>query len=357
MLALSGAGLLVRFAEVSTGVGGLAVFVQTLGSGVGNMEASMYGFFSRRFRLGLPIIGRSLGLIVLAVSPALAQTNIPVPNHSFESPFTKFAWPDADVWEESGPVSEDPQLPGIMETLDTGVFINSPVDGNGDPSPFFISNGDGNQIGFISANDAVDIAFFQQLGIPFEVGGAYTLQVDVGESIFFPPLTFNPNDPEPPNNPDPALLAIRLYYEDDGMIKQTVAIRLVATDELPGGADTGVLLAAFVASLGTTVVGDARLDRPIGIEIRPIDGLSGVWNVDNVRLVVDCGAGGGSGDTNLDGFLDDVDSARLAPCMNGPQGGSLPDGCPPCAFDRLDGDHDGDLDLLDVANFAIMFDG
>ena len=82
-----------------------------------------------------------------------------------------------------------------------------------------------------------------------------------------------------------------------------------------------------------------------------------MWNVDNVRLAVDCGAGGASGDTNLDGFLDDVDSAELAPCVSGPRGESPPDGCPPCAFERLDSDHDGDLDLLDVANFAIMFDG
>ena len=118
-----------------------------------------------------------------------------------------------------------------------------------------------------------------------------------------------------------------------------------------------VLLAAFVAALGATNAGDAWLGEPIGIEIRPFDGLAGVWNVDNVRLVVDCGVGGASGDTNLDGSLDDADSALLAPCVTGPQGGSPPTGCPPCAFDRLDGDRDGDLDLLDVANFAIMFDG
>lgn len=303
--------------------------------------------------IGLRIAGSALGLLTLAASPALGQVDIPVPNHSFEAPTTLFAWPDADVWEESGPLSEDPQLPGIRDTLDTGLFFNSPVDENGDPSPFFISNADGGQLGFIFAADDDDIAFFQQLNVPFEAGAAYTLKVDVGESFFFPPLTYNPNDPNPPPDPDPALLALRLYYKDALMQKVTLAERLVSADELPKGFDAGVLLAEFAAITGFSVPTDAWPGQPIGVEIRPFDGLSGVWNLDNVRLAVDCGPGGLAGDANVDGSIDLLDHSAFAACITGPRGVSRPAACPPCAFKRLDSEGDGDLDLLDFAELAV----
>lgn len=298
--------------------------------------------------------GVALGFLTLAGTSSLAQVDIPVPNHSFESPGTFFAYPDANVWEESGPVGENPQLPGVVDTLDTGVFFNSPVDQTGQPSPFFIRNADGTQLGFIAAPNDADIAFFQQLDVPFEMGAAYALRVDVGESYFFPPLTYNPNDPPPPD-PTPALLAVRLYYEDPLIRKVAVAERVVSASELPKGADAGVLLVEFSAITGFSEATDPWPGEPIGIEVRPLDGLAGVWNVDNVRLSVDCGPGGPAGDANVDGAVDAADFAALALCLTGPQGETRPTGCPPCAFQRLDANGDGDLDLFDFAEMAVTF--
>jgi len=295
-----------------------------------------------------------LGAILLGLAPAGALAAIPIPNASFEAPQTFFAWPDAEEWEESGPVSEDPQLPGVVDTLDTGVFFNSPVDGEGQPSPFFITNADGMQVAFMFADDASTIAFYQELATPFEVGGTYTVNLLVGESLFFPPLTYNPNDPNPPPDPDPALVAVSLYYVDALGAKVHLAERIVSADEMPDGPNTGVLL-VDVSTTGAEVhFADAWAGAPIGVMIRPVLGESGVWNLDHARLAVDC-AIGVAGDTDLDGDVDNVDFAMFADCLGGPGAGALPDGCPPCAFERVDADADGDVDLVDFAEFARNF--
>jgi len=282
--------------------------------------------------------------------------SVAVANHSFESPTTTFAFPDATDWDETGPVGQDPQLPGVIDTLDTGVFFNSPVDSNGAPSPFFITNADGMQLGFIGAADNLDIAFLQQLDIVYETGAAYTLRLDVGESFFFPPSTVNPNDPDPPPNPPPALLAVRLYYLDAMQQRITLAERVVSDDEMPGGPDTGVLLVEFAATTGFLASGSAPVGQSVGIEIRPVLGLSGVWNLDNARLSVDCGAGGVPGDTDLDGDVDATDYDAFSKCLGGPQS-APPVGCSPCALGRSDSDGDGDIDLRDFAALAAGFTG
>jgi hypothetical protein len=99
---------------------------------------------------------------------------------------------------------------------------------------------------------------------------------------------------------------------------------------------------------------DAWAGAPIGVMIRPVLGLSGVWNVDHARLTVTC-ALGAPGDVDLDGDVDSVDYATFERCLNGPGGIERPPGCYPCAFERLDADHDGDLDLGDFAAFARGF--
>ncbi len=321
------------------------------------MEAALYTFRSSTWRSGLRAFGCLLA-VVGASAPALGQTSIPVPNHSFEMPGTFFAFPDADIWEETGPVGSDPRLPGVVDTLDTGVFFNSPVDQEGLPSVFFITNADGIQLAFLGALDNADIAFFQQLADPYESNASYTLRVDVGESFFFPPLTFNPNDPNPPPNPDPALLSLRLFYEDDAMQKVTLAERVVSADELPNGADAGVLLVEFSAISPTTTsfpIVDPAVGNSIGIDIRPSVGLSGVWNLDNVRVEVTCNPVSPADDADVDGDVDLDDYAMFSECVSGAQDMTRPTNCPPCAFDRLDGDHDGDVDLHDYGRFAVMF--
>jgi hypothetical protein len=298
--------------------------------------------------------GFGMAIALGMVASAHGQVPIEIPNGSFENPATVFAFPDADEWDETGPVGEDPQLPGVVDTLDTGVFFNSPVDGEGQPSPFFIPNGDGLQIGFIGADDASTIAFFQELPEVYEVGGTYTVNLLVGESFFFPPLTFNPNDPNPPPDPDPALLELSLYYTSGSGDKIVVTDRIVSAEEMPDGPSAGLLL-VDVATTGMSVqASDAWAGAPIGVMIRPVLGLSGVWNVDHARLAVTC-ATGTPGDADLDGDVDLADHAALAGCLTGPQNTDRPTGCPPCAYARLDADGDDDIDLRDFAELMERF--
>jgi len=278
-------------------------------------------------------------------SPAYAAVNITILNHSFESPQTTFAFPDATDWDETGPISEDPQLPGVVDTLDTGVFFNSPVDSMGMPSPFFIPNADGMQLGFIGAVDNSDIAYFQELDAPYEVAAKYTLLLDVGTSSFLPPRIFSSSDPP--------LLAVRLYYDESPSSRVIVTQRLVSLDEMPENTN----LIEFAATTGFLDVSSSAVGENIGVEIRPFAGEFGNWNLDNARLSADCGTGFAFGDVDADGDVDLTDYAVVAECVTGPQNGPAPASCPPCAFERSDSDADGDVDLRDVAVFLSGFTG
>lgn len=286
------------------------------------------------------------GLTMLMAIPARGQvTDVAILNHSFESPQTTFAFPDATDWDETGPISEDPQLPGVMDTLDTGVFFNSPVDGKGAPSPFFIPNADGMQLGFIGAIDNTDVAFFQQLTATYEVGATYTLLLDVGTSSFLPPRILSSNDPP--------LLALRLYYDESPVSRVVMAERLISLDEMPENTN----LIEFATTTGILDASTNAIGENIGIEIRPFAGEFGNWNIDNARLSADCGTGIAIGDVDADGDVDLVDYETVANCVTGPQNGPAPAGCPPCAFLRSDSDADGDVDLHDVAAFTSGFTG
>lgn len=277
-----------------------------------------------------------------------AGGEIAVPNASFEAPVTFFAYPDAAVWVEWGPVGESPELPGVMDTLDTGVFFNSPFVEGGAPSPYYISNAEGAQLGFIGANAELGLAFYQILDARYEAGATYTLSLGVGESFFFPPLTYNPNDPNPPADPDPALLGIGLLYGSGETLLGPVMSRLVSTDDMPDGPNQGVLLAEISTTGFAVTTADPWYGRQIGVGIQPLLGLSGVWNVDAVRLTVECTLGA-SADSDLDGDVDLVDLAALIRCTTGPGETERPAGCQVCEYARLDGDADGDVDLRDAA--------
>lgn len=321
---------------------------------ISTRPAARGDFRARMERFGLRAWVCAL-LVAGSAAAARAEFEIAIPNASFEAPLMPPFWPDAEDWEETGPVREDPQLPGVVDTVDTGVFFNSPVDGEGNPLPFYIVNADGNQLGFIFADDASTIAFFQQLATPFEAGGTYTVNLLVGESYFFPPLTYNPSDPDPPVNPDPALLSLSLYYVDSGGERVVVSERVISAAEMAGPPNKGTLLVDVGTTGAPVQITDPWVGAPIGVMIRPVQGLAGVWNVDHARLSVDC-AVGAPGDTDLDGDVDMADFAGFDACHSGP-GGTQPGGqCPPCRYARLDCDADGDVDLRDFAALAGNFE-
>lgn len=286
-----------------------------------------------------------IAVTVSSSSPAHGDVDIAILNPSFESPTTFFAYPDATDWDETGPISEDPQLPGVIDTLDTGVFFNSPVDGMGMPSPFYIPNADGMQLGFIGAVDDTDIAYFQELDAPYEVGAKYTLLLDVGTSSFLPPRIFSSSDPP--------LLAVRLYYDESPSSRVVVAERLISLVEMPENTD----LIEFASTTGFLGASSNAIGESVGVEIRPFAGEFGNWNLDNARLSADCGTGTAFGDVDADGDIDLSDYSVVAECFTGPENGPAPVTCPPCAFERSDSDLDGDVDLSDVAQFVMGFTG
>ncbi len=248
-------------------------------------------------RLQILSFGTLIG--AMAVSTSISRADIPVPNGSFEGPDTTLLggiWPDAEQWDEFGFVDNDlskydglPIPPGYTisdaDTLDTGVFYNSPVipnqQGGFDPNPLFITNASGglfapSQLAFMFAVPQPlpgdpPIAFRQTLTETYQAGVDYDLLFNVGESYYVPLVG--------------ATMEIRLSYDDAGVL-QTLASQQVSQADLPQGVQKGVLLLEDVtASLAGLEASHPAVGQPIVIEILPTVGVSGVWVFDEVRLV------------------------------------------------------------------------
>ncbi len=222
--------------------------------------------------------------------------SIPVQNHSFEDVQTYLlggVWPEvdadpvnADYWLEFGPVGGElnafPESlipPGFIlpddATLDTGVFFNSPVyeqDGQFIPSPAYITNAHGNQVAYMFASSTLDpgVGFRQVLDTTYEAGLSYLLTVAVGKSFYLPPTGGSTSDPS---------MGIRLLYEDGEGQWQVLAEQVVYVSQVES-----TLLTDFTTQTGLLDEASAAIGARIGIEFVPLDGTSGVWTLDNVRL-------------------------------------------------------------------------
>ena len=221
-----------------------------------------------------------------------------VANHSFEAVDTlpvSGIWPEADIdpvnanfWLEPGPVDETlnafpPALipPGFAPpagaTLDTGIFFNAPV--NQDPdtgqfvtNPSFVINADGDQLAYLFAKDDLqpNLGFIQQTAAVYQDGDVYAMTAAVGKSFFVPPVGGSQGDPT---------LALRLLYVDAFETMHVVHEMAVAASVVQS-----TLLSDFSVIAPAARVGDPWLGRPIALAIRPLDGDSGVWIFDDVRL-------------------------------------------------------------------------
>ena len=228
-----------------------------------------------------------------------SAADIIVPNGSFEDVNTLAVggvWPEADAdpinadfWHEPGPVNDDfsafpPNLipPGFDPpegaTLDTGVFFNVPA--FQDPSTgetvlndSFVTNADGNQLAYLFAKDDLDppISFTQYLSQVFQPGFEYTLTSGVGKSFFLPPIGGSQGDPS---------AALRLVYRNDSGDMHTVAETAVAVSQVEN-----TTLRDFSTRMSVDLT-DPWQGREIGIAFAPVDGASGAWILDHVRLTV-----------------------------------------------------------------------
>ena len=224
--------------------------------------------------------------LMCGLRPALAGP-ITVPNGSFEGPDASASpLPDVDAWTKAGPERVQPHL-GQEGLLDTGVFINQPQ-GTG----LHITGVDGAQLAFMGAQGPANIpdgqppiALYQQLpDARFEVGRAYHLVIAVGPASSAAgrdPRTDNPSDPDP--DAPPAVLGFRFYYLPEG--QDPLGPRLdVATGQVRSDQLQQNRVIDFELVTNPVHATDPWRHRPIGLEIAPQLGLSGFWNLDNVRV-------------------------------------------------------------------------
>lgn len=233
------------------------------------------------------------GLMAAALAwSSAAAYGVTVHNASFEDVDTLQVggvWPEvdldpvnADYWIESGPVSDDISdfpdgliPPGFVlngpATLDTGVFFNSPFTSDG-VNEAYITNAHGNNVAYMFASNTLEpaVGFRQLLDATYEEGKSYHLAVAVGKSYYLPPT--GAGDPS---------MAIRLLFQDWDDSWQVFAETVIHVSEVEA---TGTMLTDFFIDTDVLVNEQTAVTRRIGIEIVPIDGISGVWTFDNVRL-------------------------------------------------------------------------
>jgi hypothetical protein len=215
-----------------------------------------------------------LAALLALPAGALQAGPIYVPNASFESPTTTYAWPNVDAWQQV----PDPNA------LQSGVFLNTlPGD------PYHIDNCDGNQAAFLFASNQV--ALFQDhdstdwsnavpthaFNATFDVGNSYTLTVGViGTTNLSIPMQAG------------TTFELSLYYRDIMGSRTTVAAKVITND--PAIFTSVNHFMDCQVRLPIVLPTDPWAGQHIGVQflstVSPaLEG--GYWDLDNVRLTSD----------------------------------------------------------------------
>jgi len=208
----------------------------------------------------------------------IQAANIPVPNSSFESPFTAFADPRIDGWQETPKPDWYDESGGYLWDQLTGVYLNLPPE-----DPETIVNCDGSQAVWIFA--VPQAGFFQDymsidwsattpshaFDARFEVGKGYQLTVGVlgGGG----------------NMQTGVSLLVGLYYRNaSGDRVSVAATNIVYVPPAVPGAKQFTDVAVHVPTVQAT---DACAGQHIGIQlVSTVDPAlaGGFWDLDHVRL-------------------------------------------------------------------------
>ncbi len=204
---------------------------------------------------------------MIGANSSLSAAPIPVPNGSFESPPTTFAFPAIDAWQ---------QTPLDFFAPVSGVFSNVPPP---------IDNCDGTQLGFLFAApdatvfldyDAVDWMTATHLfEATYQVGASYTFTAAViGGTNLAVPMQ------------EGTTLQMSLYYRDLSNNIVTLAARTIT--------NSGSLfpspfhLVDFQVDLPVVQATDAWAGKHIGLQFlsttTDTNLFGGYWDLDNVRL-------------------------------------------------------------------------
>jgi len=236
------------------------------------------------------VAGSCVGVIsavsLLAVLPSQADP-LGLVNASFElypitppensTDYADYVLPVVFGWVESGPVTSQQ---GFTGTLDTGVFLNAPIDFGGGFILPPISNADGNQLAFMQVNSLADgisephVSILQESSGVFEIEKAYTFTLGIGPGVLFPPST----DDEINN---PATIVLSLGYIDPGTSDFiNLGNRVVNANELNGDAT----LKDFFVTVGPGSIGGPALGNEVTVRVLQLGGTGGGFNLDNARL-------------------------------------------------------------------------
>ncbi|MGD0258277.1 MAG: hypothetical protein ABSD29_00460 [Verrucomicrobiota bacterium] len=209
-----------------------------------------------------------LGFVALAAWTAPLQAGtIYIPNASFESPVTDYAWPQIDSWQQTPSWTNE----------ESGVFLNLPP---------YIDNCDGSQAAFLFA--APQAALFQDYdstdwsnSVPthafnatFDVGESYTLTVAVlgGTNLTYPMQVGT-------------TLQLSLYYRDASSNMVIVAATTITNSGQLFPTNTHFVdFSVYVPGVRTN---DPWAGQNIGVQIASTvspDLAGGYWDLDNVRL-------------------------------------------------------------------------
>jgi len=219
----------------------------------------------------------ALGMLLVSGS-VLGQTNIQVPNASFESPETVFADPQVDDWEKTAQPFWWDEQNGPWTQL-TGVFLNTT---NG--SPDHIGNMDGNQALFLFALPTVGLfQDYDSIGgtntVPsnafnatYQAGKSYRLTVGViggGGGMT-----------------EGAALGVGLYYRD--VLSNRVSVAMTNIAFTPSGFPDTTNFIDFSVTTPPVKPGDDWAGEKIGVQLLSAVGFEyisgGYWDLDHVRL-------------------------------------------------------------------------
>jgi hypothetical protein len=272
----------------------------TVGSTVVTYQTSMFTNLNQLldFQVQVPAVqstdtwaGQNIGILIESiVAPNLISgvwdvdnvrlaENIAVPNFSFESPVTPFAFTNIDSWQKTPqPSTFDTNIFGPWDTL-VGLFANTAAT-NAD----YIDNAQGNQLAYLFAYPQAGI--FQDYNsvdwshttpthafdAKFQPGWAYILSVGLTSSREEPLM-------------DGSTLLLTLYYRDAASNMVTVG-STIATFQTSVFTNLNHLIDFQVRVPGVRAT-DPWANQNIGILIESIVApnlISGVWDVENVRL-------------------------------------------------------------------------
>ena len=229
-----------------------------------------------------PTVGFCTLLLLPAAISTQGGTPIPVPNFSFESPATDFAYPQVNSWQRSPKPDwfvEDAQQQWAFLT---GVFKNTP-EGSGD----HINNLNGQQALFLFAYPQV--ALFQDDNT---IGGTNTAPTHEFEAKYEPGQAYQLTAAligGGGNMKEGVTLRLSLYYRDALSNMVTVAATTITNSPETFRSTYPSLtnLVDFHVITPATTPQDAWAGKNIGLLLESTVGfdlVGGYWNIDNLRL-------------------------------------------------------------------------